>query len=115
MLWHLAEKLIKKNKFNKPLSLGGYPCDITRLWNYQHIWRREFRFDYEVVTGAKIRLTKAIDQWKKQNNLDINSINPIVVMVHVRRTDYINWLIRIKGEVPDTPYFAAAFDYFTKR
>ena len=115
MRWLTAEKMIKEGKFKTPIGLDGYPCEMTRLWKYQNIWSKEFKFNEQVMIKAKFRLMRAVDQWKQQNHFEAKSINPLIIMVHVRRTDYIKWLIRINGTVPDTSYFDAAFKYFTKK
>ena len=110
------QSLVKKKKFNSyPLLLGGYPCNFTMIFNFRNFWRYEFQVRDEILANAKNRLNKHIDIWKSRNHMAKTSIDPVVITVHVRRTDYINHMKERDGDILGKSYFAKAFTYFKKR
>ena len=115
MQWNVLSNTIMQKRFKEPIVLTGWPCELRYFWKYQHIWFQEFKFHEQVLVSVKYRLERSKTVWKKQNNFEKNSTDPLIITVHVRRTDYIEWMDRVDGDVLDTPYFAAAFKHYEKR
>ena len=64
------------------------------------------------MKNADLQLRSAILVWKKQTKNKINSKNPLVVTVHVRRKDYITYMRNKRGKILGKPYFENAFSYY---
>ena len=115
-MWTLLEYFAIKEKFKEnPHLLGGYPCHVGKIYQYRSIWRKEFKVSDKTMTIVKKRLRKNINVWKKRFNKDESSADPIVVTVHVRRTDYIKHLKKLGGNIVGKSYFASAFAYLREK
>ena len=95
--------------------MGGFPHGFVTLHKYREIWQQEFVFRDEILNEVKKRFKYYVDVWKNRNNLPENSINPVVVTVHVRRTDYIDKMKGKEGDVVGRPYFKKCFEYFNEK
>ena len=115
MLSELNEIVKNEEKMNKSLLLGGYPHNFDILFKYRHILQKEFVFKDEILTKVKKRFQYYIDVWKNRNNLPENGTNPVVVTVHIRRTDYIDKMKEKEGDVVGKPYFEKAFEYLNEK
>ena len=98
------------------MRIMEWPCYIPRFWKYRDLFINETQFTPETKKSTKLRLLKSIGQWKKQNNLPNDSLDPTIITVHVRRKDYIKYMKKHgEGSVPDVSYFKAAFKHYTER
>lgn len=112
-----------------PNAISQYPCNMAKLWSYRSFMRKEFTFSKAIQDTAKERLQEAISAWRAKNinNTKVEMrrtvdgrvrkiTEPLVVGVHVRRTDYMMFFEkRTGGSVPGTSYFEKAFDYYRKK
>ena len=116
MLWNELYDIVKSKKKTKyPLLLGGFPHHFGMLYKYRRIWQNEFVFKDDVLTKVKKRFQYYINVWKNRHNLTENDNNPVVITVHVRRTDYVVKMKEKEGDVVGRPYFKKAFEYFNKK
>ena len=108
--------MLRKGTLKTSKVLGGHACNITILWEFRHFFLQEFKFNKSIMKHNEIRFKTAIKKWKNKTKREDENIDPVVVTVHVRRTDYISYLKRTNiGEVMGVPYFKNAFSYFIKK
>ncbi|XP_076044495.1 galactoside 2-alpha-L-fucosyltransferase Sec1-like [Oratosquilla oratoria] len=106
---------------NFNVTVTDVPCNFHQFWKYRKDFIKEFKFTPEVNQVARERQVKIIDQWRKQvrNKNDINITKkemPVVVGVHVRRTDYARFLnVTIGGKLIEANYFHTAFNWTRRR
>lgn len=123
------EKMLSSGRALKgPMALSQYPCNVTKIWPHRSRMRSEFTFSQTIQDRASERLQKAIGVWQMRNvnitkernggGLDEKSSTaaPLVVGVHVRRSDYQDFFRkRTGGDIPGVPYFEKAFVYFREK
>ncbi|XP_047501660.1 uncharacterized protein LOC125047484 isoform X2 [Penaeus chinensis] len=117
----LDAKLKEEGSLNASAATIGYPCNVERFWKYRDTWRKEFAFSDTIRQKNRQRMKKVLEQWRsRQGNVtkeDGKEANPVVVGVHVRRTDYIKYLAMKTGggTPPGLRYYSNAFEYYRKK
>ena len=96
-------------------SFVGCPCNTSLLWQHRDTLQDEFVIDDDVTDKADQRKEKLIKKYFQQNKNSSKRF-PIMVGVHVRRTDYTSLLSKYRvGNLLPKEYYFKAFDYFRKR
>ena len=72
-------------------------------------------FNNTIMANSKAKMRKHINMWRNRTKVNRNGKDPVIVTVHVRRDDYIEYMRTKGGHVMEKPYFSAAFAYFTKK
>lgn len=117
--WDRLDNLLQTNRLHEPAFSGGFPCDARRLWRYRDIWKKEFSFAKRINDTAQKRLQESLTKWKSRQESEPSngrSGGPLVVGVHVRRTDYVTYVKRTTGgNVVGQSYYHKAFQYFRQK
>lgn len=117
----LDAKLQEDGSLNASAATIGYPCNVERFWKYRDTWKKEFAFSDTIRQKNRQRMKKVLEQWRsRQGNVTREGgkeANPVVVGVHVRRTDYIKYLAMKTGggAPPGLKYYRNAFEYYRKK
>lgn len=117
----LDAKLRAEGSLNTSAAIVGYPCDMGRLWKYRATWKKEFAFSDSIRQKNQQRMNKVLQVWRQRQGNSTNQnggeVNPVVVGVHVRRTDYIKYIARKTGggAPPGLKYYNNAFEYYRKK
>ncbi|XP_064117864.1 uncharacterized protein LOC135223332 [Macrobrachium nipponense] len=110
--WQNISSLVKNKKLERPMIIGGFPCNASVLWHRRDTWRREFTFAPTITKRALRQIQKTLANWKVRRGTNRGK-DPVVVGVHVRRSDYISYLKRnTGGNVLGPRYFQRAFQWF---
>ncbi|XP_068201237.1 galactoside alpha-(1,2)-fucosyltransferase 2-like isoform X2 [Palaemon carinicauda] len=113
--WHNVHLLVMKKKLLHPIIIGGYPCNASILWHHRATWRREFTFASGIAKKARKEIQSTLKNWKIINGLN-RTLKPLVIGVHVRRSDYISYLKQTTGgKVLGAEYFQRAFQFFREK
>lgn len=110
--WKDISLLVKNKKLEHPIIIGGFPCNASVLWHHRDTWRREFTFAPTITKKALGQIQKTLKSWKARRGTN-SGLDPVVVGVHVRRSDYIAYLKKnTGGDVLGPEYFQRAFQLF---
>ncbi|XP_076056241.1 galactoside alpha-(1,2)-fucosyltransferase 1-like [Oratosquilla oratoria] len=121
----IAENYVALNGLDKNINIGSYPCHPAYFMQYRNLLRFIYRFQPLVQQSAERYRDLLLERWRKQMeeaSLADKTIQgpgaerPVVIGVHIRRSNYINHMKMRHGSKAMEPiFFHDAFAFARKR
>ena len=104
--YNLLEKSQRRKLAKNGVFIEGYPTSVSLFHRLQHYIKKEFKFKPTILQSAQKKLSELLNGRR----------NFILVGVHVRRTDYQQFLEgRFNAQLVGASYFSRAMEYFRKK
>nr|XP_027225391.1 uncharacterized protein LOC113817516 isoform X2 [Penaeus vannamei] len=110
----LYPKARKQGSLNDSVVTTGWPCYPNSIWKYRDAWRKEFTFADAIRQKMQQRMQTTLEQWRSREE-DGKDAKPVVVGVHVRRTDHFEFLTNHTMGIPPFKDYNSAFEYYREK
>ncbi|XP_076055806.1 galactoside alpha-(1,2)-fucosyltransferase 2-like [Oratosquilla oratoria] len=120
-----AENYVALNGLDICIRIVAYPCHPAFFIQYRSLLRFFYRFHPSVKQSAERYRNLLLEKWRKKMEIASHtdktiqapgSERPVVIGVHVRRTNYISYMkSQVNSKVMEPIYFHDAFAYARKR
>lgn len=114
MFLDLYPKARKQGSLNDSVVTTGWPCYPNSIWKYRDAWRKEFTFADAIRQKMQQRMQTTLEQWRSREE-DGKDAKPVVVGVHVRRTDHFEFLTNHIMGIPPFKDYNSAFEYYREK